>query len=184
MKLKMIAEDSAKPTEAMVRNFEKRTQEHIDRVAKYLKHFYKVTDLGDELLERAKSHDKSKYGPEERGPYIWITEFYRCKNNGEPFEYPPGVQEQTKQASHHHVTTNRHHPEFHESPKDMSTIDIFEMVADWAAMAEELGEGSPRGWADKNIGSRWEFTDDQIANIYGAIEEIEYTFEHAKQPSE
>ena len=43
----MIAEDAdKKPTEAMVRNFEKRTKEHIDRVAKNLRKLHKKTDWG------------------------------------------------------------------------------------------------------------------------------------------
>lgn len=171
----------ATPSEAMIHNFKKRTAEHINRVSKYLHHLYKTTELGEELLERAETHDRSKYSKEEAIPYMWITEFYRHKNNGEKFEYPPGIEEKTKEASWHHVTTNRHHPEFHDTPSDMSKIDIAEMVADWAAMAEELDEGSPRNWADKNIGSRWKFTDSQVDDIYNHISNIEKSFEHAKQ---
>ena len=52
-----------------------------------------VTEYGGELLERAKAHDASKFGPEERIPYVWLTEYYRRRRNGEPFEYPEGVAE-------------------------------------------------------------------------------------------
>lgn len=176
MKLKNIAEDiSTKPTEAMVRNFEKRTNEHINRVAKNLRRLYEKTDLGNELLERASVHDDSKYSEEEKEPYIWITEFHRCKNTGIDFEYPPGIKEQTVKAALHHVTTNRHHPEYHASPSEMSDIDIVEMVCDWTAMAQELGEngGSAKGWADKNVNKKWNFSDDQVDLIYSTIEQLD-----------
>lgn len=181
MKLNMISEHEDRwarqrippPTGEMIDFFEWRTKEHIDRVARYLKVLYDNTDLGDELIERANAHDDSKYGPHERLPYIWLTEFHRRKNLGEPFEYPPGVEEKVRKASYHHITNNRHHPEFHQSPKDMTDIDVAEMVADWSAMADELGEGSPKGWADKNVGSRWEFTDDQVNLIYDLINVID-----------
>tara|TARA_R110000868_G_scaffold118613_5_gene314554 strand:- start:1815 stop:2345 length:531 start_codon:yes stop_codon:yes gene_type:complete len=176
MRLRNIVEKvmSQKPTEAMVRNFEKRTKEHIDRVAKNLHKLHEKTDWGDELLERAAVHDDSKYGKEEKEPYIWITEFYRCKNAGIDFEYPPGMKEKTDKASLHHITSNRHHPEYHSSPKEMSDIDIVEMVCDWTAMAQELGEGggSAKGWADKNVNKKWQFSDDQVELIYDTIEQL------------
>ncbi len=169
-----MAED-LKPTTRMIRSFEKRTKEHINRVAKNLRKIHAQTDWGSELLERAKIHDESKYGKEERIPYIWLTEFHRCKNDGEEFEYPDGMEEKVKAATLHHITTNRHHPEFHESPADMTDIDVIEMVCDWTAMAQELGEngGSAKGWADKNIGSKWQFTQKQTDLIYDTIRQLE-----------
>lgn len=101
-------------------------------------------------------HDTSKFGPEERIPYIWLTEYYHYQFYGQPFTYPAGVEEQVQAAIQHHVTTNRHHPEFHADSNDMSDVDLFEMVCDWTAMAQEFGQdgGSACGWADKTIGSR------------------------------
>lgn len=176
MKLSAIFEDNMpKPTQEMVDFFEKRTKEHIDRVSANLADLYEHTDLGPELLERAKTHDASKYSQEERVPYIWNTEYYRCKNNGEDFQFPPGIEEQVREASYKHITSNRHHPEFHDSPRDMTDIDIAEMVADWTAMSQELGEGSPRGWAEKNIGNKWDFSSYQIGLIYDLISLLENT---------
>lgn len=173
MKLRMITEDKMpQPTEEMIKFFEKRTKEHIDRVGKYLKILYNKTDLGDELLDRVETHDETKYGPDEHLPYIWLTEFHRCKNDGESFEYPPGVEEQVKEATYHHITNNRHHPEYHDNPRDMTDIDIAEMVADWAAMAEELGN-SARGWAEKNVGSKWKFDGNQTDLIFELISKLE-----------
>jgi hypothetical protein len=163
------------PTPEMLAFYERRTNEHIERVRKSLTLMARVTDYGEELVERAKIHDESKFGPEERIPYVWLTEYYRLRRNSEQFEYPEGVEERVKLAIHHHVTSNRHHPEFHADPNDMSDIDLIEMVCDWTAMAQEFGQdgGSARGWADKTIGKRVTFNAEKRRFIYQMIEELD-----------
>jgi hypothetical protein len=167
--------DWGEPTPEMVAFYERRTDEHIERVRRCLVMLAKVTDYGEELLERASVHDASKFGPEERVPYIWLTEYHQCRRNGEPFEYPEGMAERVKLAIHHHVTSNRHHAEFHANPNDMSVVDLIEMVCDWTAMAQEFGEagGSARGWADKTIGKRVAFNAETRQFIYRMIEELD-----------
>jgi hypothetical protein len=144
------------PTPEMVAFYEERTQAHIERVRRCLALLAEVTPFGAELLERAKVHDASKYGPEERVPYIWLTEQHRRRRVGEPFDYPPGVAEAVRRAVDHHLTSNRHHPEFHASPDDMTVVDLAEMICDWTAMAQEFDEHgrSARDWADKTLGKR------------------------------
>jgi hypothetical protein len=134
-----------------------------------------ATGYGEELLHRAKVHDASKFGAEERIPYVWLTEFHRCRRTGLPFEYPEGIAERVTQAIHHHVKSNRHHPEFHADPNDMSDVDLIEMVCDWTAMAQEFGQdgGSARGWADKTIGKRVAFNAEKRQFIYLMIEELD-----------
>jgi len=163
-------------TKEMKEFYKKRTKEHIDRVTKNLQKVAVNSQYREELLQRAKNHDASKYGEIEKPLYIWLTEYYRCKNKGIDFEYPKGVEEKVDEASNHHIHNNKHHPEAHESISDMSDIDIIEMVCDWTAMAQEYGEdnGSARSWADKNIGTKWQFTEDQKQLIYDTIEELEY----------
>lgn len=80
-----------------------------------------------------------------------------------------------KLAIHHHVTSNRHHPEFHSDPNDMSDVDLIEMVCDWTAMAQEFGQdsGSARGWADKTVGKRVGFNAEKRRFIYQTIEELD-----------
>jgi Family of unknown function (DUF5662) len=155
--------------------YERRTREHIERVARCLTLLAEVMDCRHELLERARVHDASKFGPEERIPYVWLTEYHRCRKNGSPFEYPEGVAESVKLAIHHHVTTNRHHPEYHVDPNDMSDVDLIEMVCDWTAMAQEFGQegGSSRGWADKTVGNRVPFNSDKRRFIYEMIDELD-----------
>ena len=154
---------------------ERRTSEHIEQVRRCLTLLAEVTEYRDELIERAKVHDASKYGPEERIPYVWLTEYHRCRRNGESFEYPAGVADAVKLAIHHHVNANRHHPEFHADPNAMSNVDLIEMVCDWTAMAQEFGQdgGSSRGWADKTIGKRVAFSVDKRRFIYQMIEELD-----------
>jgi hypothetical protein len=163
------------PTPEMVACYERRTWEHIERVRRCLTLLAKITDYGDELLERAKVHDASKFGPEERVPYVWLTEYHRCRRSGKPFEYPKGVAKDVQRAIRHHVTTNQHHPEFHADPNDMSDVDLIEMVCDWTAMAQEFGQdgGSARGWADKTVGTRVAFSAEKRQFIYRMIEELD-----------
>src|SRR5262245_9778427 len=151
--------DQTEPTPEMVAFYEHRTTEHIERVRRCLTVMAEASDIGDELLERAKVHDASKFGPDERIPYVWLTEFHRCRRSGQPFQYAQGVEQRVRMAIQHHVTTNRHHPEFHADPNDMTDIDLIEMVCDWTAMAQEFGQdgGSARGWADKTVGKRIAF---------------------------
>lgn len=167
------------PTPEMIAFYERYTHEHIERVRRCLTLLASVMECGEELIERAKDHDASKFSPEERIPYVWLTEYHRCRRNGEPFEYPEGVEESVKQAIKHHVTSNRHHPEFHCDPNDMSNVDLIEMVCDWTAMSQKYNQdgGSARGWADKTIGSRIAFNDDNRQFIYRIIDELDRLIE-------
>lgn len=160
------------PTSEMVEFFERRTREHIDRVRRCLAIMASVTEYGQELSERAKDHDASKFGPNERTPYVWLTEFHRCRRAGETFRYPDGMEEQVREAVRHHVATNRHHPEFHADPNEMTDVDLIEMVCDWTAMSQEFGQdgGSARGWADRTIGIRLLLNDERREFVYAMID--------------
>ena len=127
---------------------------------------------GDELRERAAVHDASKFSDEERVPYIWLTEFHRCRRNGESFKYPDRMEVRVQLAIEHHMATNRHHPDFHVDPNDMTDVDLIEMVCDWTAMSQEFEQdgGSARAWAEKTIGSRVNFNDDRRDFVYRTID--------------
>lgn len=163
------------PTEEMVAFFEQRTRAHIARVAANLAALAEVTEYGDQLLARAEVHDASKFGPEERTAYIWLTEAHRCRQLGEPFAYPEGVEAAVRAAVRHHFACNRHHPEFHADPNDMTEVDLIEMVCDWTAMSQEFHQdgGSARGWADKTLGNRIHFNPQKTAFIYRIIAELD-----------
>jgi hypothetical protein len=167
--------DGIEPTTEMVAFFERRTREHIERVRRCLALMTEITGHRAELFERGRTHDASKLDSEERVPYIWLTEYHKRRRNGEPFEYPEGIAEAVQRAIHHHLTTNRHHPEFHEDPNAMSDVDLIEMVCDWTAMAQEFGQdgGSARGWADKTVGTRVAFNEENRQFIYRMIDELD-----------
>lgn len=170
----------------MVAFYEQRTREHIDRVRRCLFLMAGVTTHADALVERAEFHDASKYGRVEKVPYIWLTEFHRCRRSGQAFQYPPGMNELVETAKHHHVSTNRHHPEFHADPNDMTDVDLIEMVCDWTAMSQEFGEdgGSARGWADRTIGARVQFSAEKREFIYDAIKLLDRELSSQKQPGQ
>ena len=167
------------PTPDMVAFYERRTYEHIERVRKCLTVMASITKYSDELKQRARVHDASKYGPEERVPYTWLTECHRCRRAGEPFAYPEGIEAQVRSAIDHHVTTNRHHAEFHSNPNDMTDVDLIEMVCDWTAMSQEFKQdgGSARGWADKTIGHRLKLNSDRREFVYRMIELLDVNFD-------
>ncbi|MEW4453017.1 DUF5662 family protein [Bremerella sp. JC817] len=163
---------TSEPTPEMVAFYERRTEEHIKRVRRCLSVMASLTDYADELNERARVHDASKYGPEERIPNIWLSEYHRCRCAGEPFSYPEGMEECVRSAIDHHMTTNRHHPDFHADPNDMTDVDLIEMVCDWTAMSQEFRQdgGSARGWADETIGNRLHLNDSKRQFVYAMID--------------
>lgn len=167
--------------------FNKRTKEHIDRVkanASYIEDFFSSLKG---LVKQTSTHDQSKYEKPEVDPYIEITWNYKIGKS-----VNNDANEALTAASEHHVKSNKHHAEYWDddpSPtintKDrdkplrlinatkMDKISIAEMVCDWQAMSQEYNEGSCRGWADKNIGIRWDFTDTQKDLIYKLIDAFE-----------
>lgn len=164
---------SWQPTAEMATFFQRRTDEHIGRVRTCLFLAAQVfPEHAAELALRAAVHDASKFSEAEREPYIWLTEFHRCRQTREPFEYPSGMEARVKTAVRHHVKSNRHHPEFHADPNDMTEVDLIEMVCDWTAMSQEFSQdgGSARGWADKSVGSRVKFDSRRRDFIYRTIE--------------
>lgn len=170
-----MSTDRAEPTAAMLEFFERRTRAHIARVARCLKLVAKDSPHAAELIERAGVHDASKFGPEERVPYVWLTEYHRCRRLGVPFEYPAGVAEQVRSAIRHHVTSNRHHPEAHADPSAMSDVDLIEMVCDWTAMSQESGQdgGSARGWAERALREKFAFDPERQRFILQTIEALD-----------
>lgn len=180
------------PTDEMKAHFDKRTNMHIGLVRKYIK---KIDELEEYdfagLLDRMKIHDNSKFKFPEYEPYVFTTWSYYAKDHNIPFKVPETIKEEMDTATIHHITTNRHHPEFHTTQRDnllnsnnrdaptgtlvdataMSDTDIAEMVADWCAVSEERGN-TPKEWADKNLGVRWEFNEGQLKLIYNLIDKV------------
>ena len=157
------------PTKEMIDFYEKRTKEHIKRVQKNLHTIAEErNDLNKvQLMARVKEHDKSKYSEKEKIPYIWLTWWYKEKNEGRKFEYPNGIKEKIKIATKHHIDINKHHPQAHSSIDKMSDIDIAEMIADWAAMSQELKDNL-KAWTDKSV-KKFKFNEKQTKLIYELV---------------
>lgn len=170
----------------MLKFFDERTNKHIERVKENAK---KISAKVKGLEKQVASHDASKFQEPEYTPYVWLTEFYRCKQENIPFKYPEGIEPQTKEATLHHIRNNPHHPEYWDANKanidlssnrdsanqpqvidatKMNEVSMAEMVCDWAAMSQEKGT-SLKEWADNNINKRWRFTDKQVQFIYDLV---------------
>ena len=162
------------PTKNMWDFYKKRTRKHINKVRKYCRILAEnLPGIDSEaLIQRGLDHDLDKW---DNIPYVWITEFYRCKNLGKEMNppIPEGMQEQMDKASDIHMSLNTHHPEAHEDLNLMSDEEKAEMVGDWASMAEEYGEKGPRKWADDNVGKKWKFNKTNTNFIYECIDVIE-----------
>ena len=72
-----------------------------------------------------------------------------------------------------HHSCNHHHPEAHSNLKQMTPLDIVEMICDWHAISQEndMGADSTYKWAGVNIG-RWKFSELQLNFIYETIGEL------------
>lgn len=171
--------------------FYSRTNNHIALVNKYAQLiYYRFGIICAELVTNTHQHDASKYEPPEFIPYVYLTwgkqnsmdftELFRtmpeCKVHG--LETPQDIKDAIHKATLHHITTNKHHPEFHapqvylnaddrDAPPAnivvataMDDISLAEMCADWAATGEELGTDLVV-WAYNNIGTRWRFDSHQ-----------------------
>lgn len=149
------------PTQEMKDYFEERTKKHIDRVNANIKKIQQNFPQYDYTYD----HDKSKFSGEEKLPYIWMTEFYRTNKK---LKYPEGMQEKIDKAVEHHYKSNSHHPEYYGSAAEMSKKDLIEMVCDWAAMGQEMGD-SLKAWADKTVPKK-NFTPEQKDFIYELID--------------
>jgi len=183
----MEPQQQEEPTEAMVRAFESRTALHVRLVTANLERLStKRIELREELLDRGRVHDASKWSEPERTPYVWLTEYHRVHNSSRSkggegevvFRYPSGVGDAVEAAIKHHKANNRHHSEFFADPDEMSTVDVLEMVSDWAAIAQELSNNpreSPRHWFDETGRRKWNYSAALLSRIEEAISELEET---------
>lgn len=174
---KLLQESAKTYTDEMFEWYQTRTLKHINLVRKYIDKL----DMSDSEKElRKENHDTSKFEESELVPYIWITWKYYCLDNKLTFDDynpPEDLDDIMNNATHHHITQNSHHPEYHSPDKTnllnrddrdkppeemvdatkMGDDDIKEMCADWSAMSEERGTNTPQEWAKRNVNIRWKF---------------------------
>ena len=111
--------------------------EHVRLVAKL------VNRCAAELVERGTDHDRSKWTPEEYGPYERALPRFKEAEYGSPEYFD--VVKSIKPAIKHHTSVNRHHPEYFAiGLAGMNLLDVLEMVCDWiAASKRENPDGVP-----------------------------------------
>lgn len=115
----------------------------------------------EQLVNRMYVHDSSKALEPEFTPYVWRYWRTKCRVDGmkPPFDtifQDPTLDQAIRDAVFHHITHNRHHPEWHPDPDDMTHIDIVEMCCDWMAMSQEFGSNIDE-WVSDVIPRRYHF---------------------------
>lgn len=107
------------------------TKKHIEIIQKV---FNDV--IIPELEKRAEEHDQSKLTSPEKETYDEYIPLLKDTKFGTP-EYNKLRDEMAKKGTKHHFDVNRHHPEhFKHGIKDMTLIDVLEMVCDWYAASQ------------------------------------------------
>jgi hypothetical protein len=93
-----------------------------------------------ELLTRSEQHDQSKLEPPEVEAYDAITDQLRGLTYGS--EKYRAVLRAHKPAIDHHYRVYRHHPEhFAQGYREMTLIDLLEMLCDWKAAGLRHADG-------------------------------------------
>lgn len=148
----------------MMINFASKTQNHINLVRYNL---FKLSCYNNqiELKERSNNHDLSKYTKNEYNGYMYLIEKH---NEYSTFIFTEEHEEIIKKAIQHHYQVNRHHPEHFDDINDMNKIDLIEMVVNWAARSEELGN-SLIGWYNSVNQVKYQFNSEQQKIIENVI---------------
>lgn len=93
-----------------------------------------------DLQRRAHAHDQSKLRDPERAVFDEYTPKLRGLTYGSD-EYKAAL-EGMGEGLRHHYAANRHHPEYFEGGiKDMTLVDVLEMLADWKAATLRHADG-------------------------------------------
>ena len=90
--------------------------------------------MASELRKRGFAHDRTKFQETEFDAFCSTREKFKKANYGSP-EYQECI-DIIKPAIDHHYQNNRHHTKYHKNGfRDMTLIDVLEMIADWKAAA-------------------------------------------------
>jgi len=104
-----------------------------------------MASIAHELFMRAAVHDNSKFGPEEFE--LYDKTFPELQKYAYGSEELRTVYKSMKPAIQHHITSNRHHPEYfgENGINGMNLIDVLEMVCDWLAASKRSQTGIDKG---------------------------------------
>lgn len=128
--------------------------------------FNSEKEMQEQIWNRVMHHDDSKTKAPEYVPYVWRYWKVKCLTEGVPenlkdsftVEYfkDPSLDQEIRDGIFHHITHNRHHPEWHPDHDDMNMIDIIEMVCDWYAVSKEYGTNID-DWVKDVVPRRYHF---------------------------
>ena len=140
------------------------TTKHIRRVQQLL------GDVATRLVERARVHDSTKLNEPEASTFAVMTSKLKGCTYGSD-EYKSFLAEM-KPALDHHYLHNSHHPEHWSGGiKDMSLLDLIEMLVDWKAAGERHRDGSIGKSLDIQKG-RFEYGDELDAIFRRTAQEL------------
>src|SRR5574343_497453 len=140
------------------------TINHIKAVQTYLS--VVITNL----MKRSANHDQSKLSTFEKEIFDEFTPKLKNSTYGSD-EYMQFLKDM-KPALDHHYANNSHHPEHYENGiKDMSLLDLIEMLMDWKASSERHDDGNI--WNSIEINQKRFGYSDELKQIFkNTIEEI------------
>lgn len=140
------------------------THEHITEVRRLLLRAVK------ELLDRAHGHDASKLVDPELEMFNEFTPRLRELTFGSD-EYKRALADMGA-ALQHHYAHNRHHPEhFDRGIRDMTLIDLLELVCDWIAATQRNAGGDVRRSLEVNQ-ARFGYSDELREVLLNTVEAL------------
>ena len=141
------------------------TMRHIETVRNYLNCCIR------ELLTRAEQHDQSKLESPEVEVYDTITARLRGLTYGSAEYY--AILRAQQPAITHHYQSNRHHPEhFPAGYRDMTLIDLLEMLCDWKSATLRHADGDIRKSIAINQ-QRFGFSDELAQIFHNTVDWLE-----------
>lgn len=122
-------------SDALINEANAATLQHIRRVQELL------GEVIANLLRRLRVHDETKLCEPEASTFaVYTAKLKGCTYGSD--EYKRFLAEM-KPALDHHYSYNRHHPEHWSGGiKDMTLLDLIEMLVDWKAAGERHADGS------------------------------------------
>jgi hypothetical protein len=119
------------------------TLQHIEQVRIFLARVF------DDLMSRAIYHDASKLKSPEKEVFDEFTPKLKASTYGSE-EYE-GCLQAMGEALKHHYAKNSHHPEhWPNGIRDMSLVDLLEMLCDWKAATLRHANGDIRRSIEQN----------------------------------
>lgn len=126
--------------------------------------------LALELLKRASYHDISKFENDE------LLCLSSIPANEKAFKNPNIEMTDTEAALIQlHWKHNSHHPEYYDNYKDMSDLDMLEMVCDWHARSVQF-KTDFLDFVKTRQENRFHFDEDQFSYIYKYCEILDKLF--------